>query len=52
VRPLHLDHEAFNDHMIDLTVVIPSLSFVLEIRVGTFGDYVNCVVGVEIDALM
>jgi hypothetical protein len=44
VRPLRLDHGTFDDHMIDLAILVSSLSFVLEISVGASGDGMDKIV--------
>jgi hypothetical protein len=45
VRPFSLDHVAFNGHMINLAVILSSLSIVLKISIGAFGDGVDCTMG-------
>jgi hypothetical protein len=52
VRPLSFDHGAFDNHVIDLTVIDSLLPFVLEISIAASGDGVDCVVGEEIIALL
>jgi hypothetical protein len=52
VRPLRLNYGAFDDHVIDLVVMVFSLPFVLEIDIGASGYGVDCFVGGEIVALM
>jgi hypothetical protein len=41
VIPLHLDHGANGGNMIDPSVVVFLLSFVLKLCVGPFGDYMG-----------
>jgi hypothetical protein len=48
VRPLFLDHGTFDDHMIDLPIIVCLLSFVLEIGVGASGDRMDHAMGGEI----
>jgi thiazole synthase ThiGH ThiG subunit len=43
MRPLGLGAGAFDDKMIDLSVVISSLPLVIEISVGASSDCKNCV---------
>jgi hypothetical protein len=43
VRPLGLDPGAFDNHMVDLTVIVSSLSFVFEVGIGASCDGVDCV---------
>jgi hypothetical protein len=52
VRSLHLNHRVFDTHMIDLMILVPSLSFVLNISIGASGDHVDCAMGWEIVALV
>jgi hypothetical protein len=52
VRSLCLDYTTFNDHMIDLAVIVSSLSFVFEIGVRASSDGVYCAMGREIVALV
>jgi hypothetical protein len=50
--PLGLGDWAFDDNMIDLSVVVSSLHLAIEISVSAFGDYENCVVGGEAFGLL
>jgi hypothetical protein len=52
VRPLCFDHGAFDGHMIDLVVIVSSLSFVLKISVGASDDGMDCAMGGEIVGLV
>jgi hypothetical protein len=52
VRALHLDHGAFDDHIIDLVIILSLLSFVLKINIGASSDSMDCVMGGEIIALV
>jgi hypothetical protein len=52
VRPFCLDYKPLDGHMIDLVVIVSSLSFVFKIGVGVSDDGVDSVVGGEIVALM
>jgi hypothetical protein len=45
VGPFGLGDGAFDNNVIDLSVIISRLPLVIEIGVGAFGDYKNCVVG-------
>jgi hypothetical protein len=47
VGPLGFGYGAFDDHMIDLTVIVSSLFFVFNIAIGAFDDGVDCVMGGE-----
>jgi hypothetical protein len=52
VRSFCLYHRAFDDHMIDLVIVVSSLSFVFEINVGASDDCIDRSMGGEIVALV
>jgi hypothetical protein len=52
MRPFCLDHEAFDNYMVDLTIVISSLSFALEIDIRASRDCMDCDMCREIVALM
>jgi hypothetical protein len=52
VRPLCLNHGALDDHVIDLVIIVSSLSFVLEIGVGASSDHMDHVMGGEIVAMV
>jgi hypothetical protein len=50
VRSFCLDYGAFNDHMVDLAIIVSS--FILEIGIGASGDGVDYAMGKEIVALL
>jgi hypothetical protein len=52
MRPLSLGHEAFDSHMIDLEVLVFSLSFIFKVSVGPSSDGMDHVVGGDIVALL
>jgi hypothetical protein len=52
VRPFSLDHGAFDNHMVNLLVIVSSLSFVFKVGTRAFSDGVDCAVGGEVNALL
>jgi hypothetical protein len=47
MRPLGLGDGAFNSYIIDLLVMVSTLSFGIEIGIGTPGDCEDCAMGGE-----
>jgi hypothetical protein len=52
VRPFDLDHGTFDDHMIDLSLIVSSLSVVFKIGIGASGDGEDCAMGGEVVSLL
>jgi hypothetical protein len=45
VRPSGFGDRTFDSYVIDLSIVVSPLPFIVEVGVGTFGDGENCTMG-------
>jgi hypothetical protein len=52
VTPFGFGDRTFDNHMIDLSVIVSSLPLVFEIGIGVSGDGEDCAVGGEVVALL
>jgi hypothetical protein len=52
VRPLGFDDGTFNSHVVDLSIIVSSLSLIFKVGIGASSDGEDCVVGGEIVALL
>jgi hypothetical protein len=52
VRPFGFGNRTFNGYVIDLSILVPSLPFIVEVGVGTFGDSENCTIGGKVVCLL
>jgi hypothetical protein len=50
--PFGLGDGAFNDNVIDLSVIVSLLVFVIKISVGASGNCENCVMGEKVVGLL
>jgi hypothetical protein len=52
VRPHGFDDGTFNSHVVDLSIIVSSLSLIFKVGIGASGDGEDCVMGGEIVALL
>jgi hypothetical protein len=52
VRPFGFGNRTFDDHVIDLSVIVSLLPFVVGVSVGASGNGENCAVGGEVVSLL
>jgi hypothetical protein len=52
VRPFGFGDRTFDNHMIDLSVIVSLLPLVSEIDIGASGDSEDCTMGGEVVALL
>jgi hypothetical protein len=52
VKPFGFGNMTFNGYVIDLSVIVSPLPFIVEVGIGTSGNGKNCTVGGEIIGLL